>query len=254
MNKSLFLLITIVVFSCVKTKNRSFVASVGEAVLTEKEALRRASDVGGGPVKDVVNRWVEEEILFQSALLSGYFEKKNSFSGLEKRLSGQLFLQQAAGEKINVSNTEINNYYQENISSFTRKNKSARIYHLLYSSTKEAKKAFNVLGSTENDEKKNQLFEEQDVRPVVVLDKGLISELNTPLFSSRNKKRVLGPIKSPHGYHVLVVLERFKGNSPIPLEEIYDEIYQRIFQQKFALKSLRILDSLRNHTPYKINL
>jgi len=82
----------------------------------------------------------------------------------------------------------------------------------------------------------------------------LIDELNNALFSSRHKKRLIGPIKSTHGYHVLVVLERFKENSTIPLEELYDEIYQRIYQQKFALKSLRVLDSLRNHTPYKITL
>lgn len=253
MNKLVFILLIIFVFSCDKTKNGAFLASVGESVLTEKEA-RRAIEVGGGSVKDVVNQWVEEEILFQNAQLSGFFVEKLFFSGLEKRLSGQLFLQRTAGENVNVSNAEINNYYQDNMSGFTRKNKSARIYHLFFSSKKEAKKALIILNSNKNDEKKNQLFEEHNLRPIVVMDGGLISELNSSLFSSRNKKRLLGPIKSSHGYHVLVVLERFKENSPIPLEDIYDEIYQRIFQQKFALKSLRVLDSLRNHTPYKINL
>lgn len=254
MNKFVFILLIIFVFSCDKTKKNAFLASVGESILTEKEARLRASDVGEGSVKDVINRWVEEEILFQNAQLSGYLEEKHFFSGLEKRLSGQLFLQRAAAEKIKVSNAEINSYYQKNISGFTRKNKSARIYHLLFSSKKEAKKALIVLSSNKNDDKKNRLFEDHRLRPIIVIDEGLIPELNSSLFSSRSKKHLLGPIKSSHGYHVIVVLKRFKENSPIPLEEIYDEIYQRVFQQKFALKSLRILDSLRNHTPYKINI
>ncbi len=252
MNKFIIVLLILFVFSCTETKKDTVLASVGNSMLTENEA-RRAAEGGGGSVKDVVNRWVEEEILYQNAKTSGYFEGEPYFAGLEKRLFGQLFLQRAVGENVTVSNTEINNYYQKNMSGFVRKNKRARIYHLLFSSKKEAKTAFTILNSNKNEEKKNSLLEEQNVQPVIVIDEELISELNAPLFSSRNKKRLIGPIKSPHGYHVVVVLERYKKNSPIPLEEIYDEIYQRIYQQKFALKSLRILDSLRNHTPYQIN-
>jgi len=51
----------------------------------------------------------------------------------------------------------------------------------------------------------------------------------------------------------LFVLERYESGSVIILEEVYDEVFQRVFQQKFALKSLHVLDSLRNHTPYVIN-
>jgi parvulin-like peptidyl-prolyl isomerase len=253
MNRFVFVLLILFVFSCNQTKKNAFLASVGNSVLTEKEA-RLAADVEGGSIKEVVNRWVEEEILFQNAQSSGYYEENNSFAGIEKRLSGQLFLQRIAGEKVKVSNSEIKSYYQKNKSGFIRKNKSARIYHFLFSSKKEAKTAFKILSSNKNEKKKNRLFEERGAQPVIVIDEELLPELNAPLFSSRNKKRLLGPIKSSHGYHIIVVLERFKKNSPIPLEEMYDEIYQRIYQQKFALKSLRILDSLRNHTPYQINL
>ncbi|MFQ6677438.1 MAG: peptidyl-prolyl cis-trans isomerase [Fidelibacterota bacterium] len=253
MKRYIFLLMVLFFASCDKKDSGNSLASVGNAQLAEDFVLR-AVESGEGSVSDIVNQWIEEEILFQNALSSGFLVDTPFLSNLEKKLAGQMFLQRLAGEKIVVSNADINEYYEKNKFGFIRKNKSARVYHLLFPSKEESKKAVNVLKSNKKDEEKNQLINRHKAQPVVVIDGGLIKELNNPLFSSRYKKRVIGPIKSAHGYHVLFVLERFKENSFIPLEELYDEIYQRIYQQKFALKSLRILDSLRNHTPYEINL
>ncbi len=253
MNRCAFLLFLLFFSTCKKNVKAPFLATVGNSILTREDAASMTNP-GDGSLNDIANRWVEEEILFQSARHSGLMGDALAFSALERRLAGQTFLKRAASDNIKVTDLEVKNYYNENRVSFIRKKKSARIYHLLFETKKTASSAISLIRSTSNEEWKNTLLKTQSVRPVIVKDGSLISELNSALFSTRLKKKLIGPIKSNYGYHVLVVLEKFKANTIIPIEEIYDEIYQRIYQQKLALKSLRILDSLRNHTPYKINI
>jgi len=153
MKRLILLLLALFIASCNKKDTGDSLASVGDSFLTE-EAVFQEVGSGSGSASDIVNQWVGEEILFQNARLSGFINEPPYLSDLEKRLTGQLFLQRVAGEKIIVSGSEINDYYRKNKSGFIRKNKGARIYHLFFQSKEEGKSAANILKSNKNDDKK----------------------------------------------------------------------------------------------------
>ena len=90
---------------------------------------------------------------------------------------------------------------------------------------------------------------------VTIVEKGsLIEQLDLEIFSNSRTTCVIGPVKTDYGYHIIEVLTRYKKGSQIDIDEAYDEIYQRLFNQRKSLKSIKYLDSLRNHYTVKINL
>ena len=237
------------------SKNEDFLARVGQSTLLNKN-IPQSSEESLSKTPALVGQWVAEEILFASASNSGFTKDAmliSSSERLRRRLVGQRYLQTLASQNITVSNEEIFSYYNINIDSFKRTKKVAKIYHLFVESKSEANEIVRALDGADRKTKNDELFLQYGPRPASVTSGSLIPELEKNLFSKKSKNQLLGPIKSSRGYHVLFVLERFNAGSTIPQEEVNDEIYQRIFQKKLSLKSLRVLDSLKNHTPYIIN-
>jgi parvulin-like peptidyl-prolyl isomerase len=163
---------------------------------------------------------------------------------------GQSYLRSLAIKNIAVSKKEVFAYYNEEISGFRRTKNKAKIYHLYTKKKSDAEEHIQTLSSAGKKNEKNDLFLKLKIQPSIVSNGELIPELNNVIFHKKSKKRLHGPIKSKRGYHVLFIIERFEAGTVAPIEEVYDEIYQRVFQKKYALKSLHILDSLLNHTPY----
>jgi parvulin-like peptidyl-prolyl isomerase len=237
------------------SKNEAFLAKVGESTLLSKDIPGSLpGDLSKTPA--LISQWVAEEILFENASDAGFTKGamlKSSSERFQRRLVGQRFLQHLAGQNITVSSEEVLSYYNEEIDGFKRTKKGAKIYHLFVESRAEANKIVHDLSGAGKKTKKNDLFLQYALRPASGNSGSLIHELEEAIFSKKSQKQLLGPIKSSLGYHVLFILERFNAGSAVTFEEVYDEIYQRIFQQKLSLKSLHILDSLRNHTSYLIN-
>ena len=237
------------------SKDGEFLAKVGNATLLNKD-VSRSSEESPPKTPALVGQWVAEEILFANASSSGFNKDivtSSSSERLHRRLFGQRYLQHLAGNNIAVSSEEVFSYYNKNIDSFKRTKSGAKIFHMFVESKSEADEIVRTLGGGGEKTKKNEFFLQNGLRPASVASGSLIPELEKALFSKKSKKQLLGPIKSSRGYHVLFVLERFNAGSIVPQEEVNDEVYQRIFQKKFSLESLRVLDSLRNHTPYIIN-
>ncbi len=196
---------------------------------------------------------VEENILFLNALSSGFnldASFKSSSDLFQQKLLGQRYLRSIAIKNIGVSKEEVVAYYNKEKNSFKRTKNQAKIYHLYTDNKPEADEIMRVLSFSGKKFEKNELFLKYNIRPSVVSQGFLIPELDKPLFSKKSNPLLHGPIKSKYGYHVLFVIEKFAVGTSIPIEEVYDEVYQRVFQTKYALKSLHVLDSLRNHTPY----
>lgn len=255
MKKILFIFIFLLV-GCDKPSNGfAVLARVEKSELLEKD-LPNASTSNKKTNKQLVNQWVSEEILFNRAIGSGFgsdVDFKLSSKKFTRKLVGQRYLKRVAEEGLVVSNEEVFEYYKNNVDSFKRTKKAAKVYHLFSDNKKEAAEIVRVLGFKGKKQEKNELFVKHGIHPVVVKSGSLIPSLEKTLFSKKSKKRLHGPIKSGFGYHILFILERYEPGSIVELEEVYDEVFQRVFQQKFSLKSLHVLDSLRNHTPYTIN-
>lgn len=255
LKKSFFFLIFLFI-GCEKPSNGlTVLARVEKSELLEKD-ISSASASSKKTINQLVNRWVSEEILFNRAIRAGFgkdLDFKLSSEKYTRKLVGQLYLKTIVEQGVAVSNKEVIEYYKNNADSFKRTKKAAKVYHLFADNKKEAAEIIRVLEVGGKKQEKNELFVKHGIHPVIVKSGSLLPELEKTLFSKKSKKRLHGPIKSDFGYHILFILERYESGAILVLEEVYDEIFQRIFQQKFALKSLHVLDSLRNHTPYTIN-
>jgi len=217
------------------------------------QGCNRSADSFEREAQNVKNQSIEENTLYRNALSSGFnmdASFKSSSDSFQKRLLGLRYLRYLAIENITVSKEEVFAYYKKEISGFRRIKNQVKVYHLYTYKKSEAEGYIQSLSSAGKKNEKNELFLKYKIQPRTVSSGELIPELEKVLFQQKSKKRLHGPIKSIKGYHVLFILERFSTGTVVPIEEVYDEIYQRVFQKKYALKSLHVLDSLLNHTPY----
>jgi len=126
--------------------------------------------------------------------------------------------------------------------------------HFFITTDSVAKHIADALKQTNNSLDRKELLANYDVDVTTVERGNLIEQLDSDIFSNNRTNIIIGPVKTDYGYHVIEVLGRYKAGSQIAIDEAYDEIYQRLFNQKKALRSMRFLDSLRNHYTVKINL
>ncbi len=258
---SLLLVVVIFFVSCSREQSEdpTIVARVGDSALTQSEVERLvlAYQNNSVPEKFVISQWINREVLFQSALRADLDRDSlinHKIEQYRKDVLGQAFMESIILQDNPISGASIKEYYEQNKQSFKRPENGSRIYHFIFNSLEEAQLvAKNLLNPSSGFDRK-ALFASHRVDAAVVYKGALIKPLDDALFSSRNRSRVLGPIKSRYGYHVIEVLDRFSTGSQIGLDEAYDEIYQRLLNRHVQLRTLQVLDSLKSKFHIEITM
>lgn len=261
MRKLLLFLVLLFFTSCAKDSKTDlpFVAKVENSVLTLAEAERLTLDVSNQnySINDVVASWIDRELLYLAAKQGGLendITLNSQVSIYRKELFGTTFMDNYITSQISIENDEIKTYYDKNRPSFKYKNDGAKIMHFFSITDSVAQYIVDILKQSNNLTDRKKLLANYNV-DVATVEKGrLISQLDSEVFSNNKINHIIGPVKTDYGYHVIEVLSRYKADSQIDIDKAYDEIYQRLFNQKKALRSVRFLDSLRNHYSVKINL
>ncbi|NOZ03371.1 MAG: hypothetical protein GXO92_02020 [FCB group bacterium] len=232
------------------TPDNPVVARVNGARLTLKEARGRllAYDQSQATMNDIVSQWINEELLYQAALLSDLDRDETltkMVQNYRRKLLGGTFLDSRSLEFKPITSGDVSSYYQENKTMFVRNADEARIYHFVLPTLKEARSVFRTLTTRKSGAQRKELFTAYRVDAITVKKGYLLPELDDLVFRAKSRARILGPVQTASGYHVIEVLERHSKGSQKSLNEVYDEIYQRLISEKRALANLRILDSLR---------
>jgi hypothetical protein len=242
-----------------RSEDPTHVARIGNTVLTRSEADRLILAYGNNSVPDkfVISQWVNREILFQSALREDL--DRDSLINYKteqyrKDVLGQAFLESIILQDDPISGASIKEYYDQNILSYKRSEDGARVFHFVYNSHAEAVAVARELLNPSSSFDRKTLFASNRVDAAVVYKGSLIKPLDDALFSSRNRSKVLGPIQSRYGFHVIEVLDRFSAGSQIGLDEAYDEIYQRLLNHRIQLRTLQVLDSLKSKFHVEITM
>lgn len=255
----IFVVITFVSCARKQSKDPTLVARVGNAALTQSEVERLILAYGNSsvPEKFIISQWVNREVLFQSALRADLDRDSlmnHKIEQYRKDVLGQAFLESIILQDDPISGASIKNYYEQNKSSFKRPEDGSHIYHFVYNSLEEAQSVTRGLLNPSPGFDRKTLFTSHRVDATVVYKGALIKPLDDVLFSSRNRSKVLGPIQSRYGYHVIEVLNKFSAGSQIGLDEAYDEIYQRLLNQRIQLRTLQVLDSLKSKFHIEITM
>jgi len=235
--------------------DQPIVVRVGKATLSQEDT--HAWDLSPKneytDKQQMVSQWINQEVLFQTAVAHGYDRDKTlqrAVSDYRRELIGKAYLQSLIQKRIGVSPADIKAYYEDHRGSFTRQTEEAKILHFLVDSKSKAQEIKSVLLRSSVSEKRKQLLADYGVNPVTVKKGALLEPLDDAIFASH--RRVVGPIKTPYGYHTIEILEQYKQGTVRGLDEVYDEIQQYIFQQRSALLANQILDSLKSTLPIEI--
>ena len=164
-------------------------------------------------------------------------------SSYEKILYGNVYLENHLKDKVFVSMEEIREYYINNKFEFVRKNDELLVLHFTTENVGEAKKVGLDLSKKDGDVKLKTMKDYNIIYSK--LKKGdLPTTLDNIVFSSFSTDRVIGPIKTDFGYHVVVVVDYLKKGGYLGLDEVYDQISQNIYNYKRVSLLKTLIDSL----------
>tara|TARA_Y100000816_G_C26064782_1_gene559523 strand:+ start:341 stop:1123 length:783 start_codon:yes stop_codon:yes gene_type:complete len=237
-----------------KKKDESdILARVSGESLTLKKAqkLNMGNPLDRESLPQFVSAWINNTVLLKKGIElnldkdSILLRKRDVFFN---NLIISSFLSKSQYPKINISNKEVLNYYNENKESFFRESEEVFLEHYFTKEPVFSKKlkAFFILNKKTDINVSDFLLESKTVK------KGRTQgEFSSYIFDSR--KEIVGPITSENGYHFFKILNRYEKNSVKGLEIVYDEIFQRLYKKKEKKLSLFVLDSIKNSEEIYIN-
>ena len=144
---SALLLLCLLLVSCHRSRNisnRNIVAKVGSAELTVDELRQRLPEMGEGRVsvdqmKGYILQWTNSQLTYQQALNEGLHntyqaDLNMALRQFETEYLANKLIEREVKRNIQVSEEELQKYYQEDTDRFKRVTTEIRVIHLLVSS------------------------------------------------------------------------------------------------------------------------
>jgi len=242
----------------VREKDNSVVlARVNDQVLTVKniEKLLPPENRADEHLKNFVHGWVDNALYYDAALNDGLHKDSHLLSERDryyKKILIGSYLQTKTSTSVEISNSDIRKYYDENPSGFIRQNDEAYIYHFFTNKHSDARSVRSKLLKNQTVDPASELFDGFRVEQKVVARGFLMDELDVAVFKNK-RGAVVGPIRTASGYHVVKITKKYQKGSRVGLEGVYDKIYQRLLKQKRVILAQDLLDSLKEKSSVFIN-
>jgi parvulin-like peptidyl-prolyl isomerase len=228
-----------------------YFARVNDTYLTKDELLKILPDPDNPKfadkdyIKSIISSWIENEIIFQRAK-KYHFDRDESIlykvKKYEKELIIDSYIHYLMQSNVTVTENEIRDYYFKNRSSFTREFDEATVSQVVVSDFVEANRIKAVLEAKKRSEL-DKLFQKYTFETKTASRGVPIKEIDKTIFETPPRK-ILGPIPTDYGYHVIEVLARYRAGSVHTIDEVRDEILQQITQSKIQESYTALVDSL----------
>jgi parvulin-like peptidyl-prolyl isomerase len=203
--------------------------------------------------KMIIKQWVENEIVYQSAVKEGLQWSDDELFLIEKykkALLIQRFLDNKLNKNFRISQKEIEDNYNDNIKEFIRKNDEVHIVHLLIENRDNA--IFNEINESDDLKEiiKKYYFDIRSTYESPNGDLGYVVVSSLPDFLQnilRNLKTgaISKFVKSEYGYHFVQLLDKQKKGSQVDIELVKDEIVRRLKWLKREQEYVRLMDELK---------
>lgn len=253
---SFFLLVPLMIFMTGCTKEapqKKYVAKVNNTYLTSEELNLMSDSLSGNRLykSEIIRNWINEELLYQEALKQGILDEpeyKKTLEDSKKKLAGSLLLKKLyEEEKEDVSESEVENFYNQNMNEFKLLYNSYLFNKITFNDEDKALKFRSMVlqknwDAAENNfkgdtsiisSKNNLLLYEYEISPASTLK--IIKELYPDEVSIALKE-------GADNYTIVQALQKFdKGVIP-PLDYIYSEVKKRYLVKK---KELTIKDYIK---------
>jgi len=266
MVRCLSIFVLLLFIGCREDSGRSpVIARVGTSELTVADLSDALPDdpnfeLSHIQVQRFVQKWVEDELIYQEALSRGFHEQPHIQNEI-KRLSRQVvvlaFLERIVDQDVEVGEQEIDEYYEKNGEEFIR---ADDLYLLNIIHVESRAEANTVRSRLRNGESFAELAGELSLDPSRenggklgwVTEERLPTSLNAVLPNLR-VGTPSSPRRTPAGYYVLLLdAKRVKGERQ-ELDEVREIIKQRIISRKKEEYHRRLLNTLRQNTELEVD-
>ena len=159
--------------------------------------------------------------------------------------------------EVDVTETEIQRYYDKNVDIFRREVPEVQARHILLSSQRQANARRNDLrrGDDFGDVARSH-SEDVDTR-----DKGgqldVFSRADDPALWNACEDLELNepsqPVRTEYGYHLIEVQARYQANSVRPLEQVREQIVEKLVWQTHRQRMDQLVETLKEREDWGIN-
>lgn len=245
-----------------------YIARVGNSFLTQSDIIENVgteSDTSNLQVRIFVNKWIENEMLFQEASkegLAGSKEIERHVAEVRRQLAiNALIENKIYDDTAEINEAKLRDYYSKhsnefvlredvvrlNIASFTERQYASEFRNLILKNKQwnEAVETFlgnDAKASAIHSEISGSLFTQLTVYPAELWK--VIQNLPTTDISF--------PVKSNDLFYVVQIIEKYPQGSKAELALVRNEIVQRLITQERRFKYDSLISSLRKK--YNIEL
>ncbi len=208
------------------------------------------------------NYIITREVLYQEASRKGYDRKNEVMAKVEhykRAMAIDALLEEALKGKIEVSDSEVENFYKENPGRFTEP-KAVRIRHIVVQSEPILREVLMKLGRGEKFEKLAMSYNMDRTRAdggdLGYIQRGQLApsfgQLEEAAFSLKKKGQMSEVVTTPSGFHILL-LEDSRGTALKPFEKVKDELRFFLANKKKQEAYLEYVKELKSKSKIRIN-
>lgn len=257
-----FSIIVLSVFQCARNKPDSteVVARVDDAYLT-RETLdsmipqKIADEDREFLVKNLVEKWVDQQVLAQTAQSEGIEltpHDKWQIESVQSEIYASKLISKKMPKDFTITDKEIEDYYNANQKLFERQNDEVHIAHLylekldnaIVTEIKQSNSLNNVIQKNFLDRQMNRVVEANGDLGYVEVDK-LRPEFKRAIRGTKTGI-IYGPIRTEEGYHYLQVLDRKPAKSVRRLELVRQDIIDLLKIEKRQSMIKNYKETLKN--------
>jgi hypothetical protein len=245
------------VLSCSGDKDEALVAEVNHEQLSLDElVLMYPGFMGLDSLQKslLAETWIRETLLAQEAERN-LIHKDPVFSyrveTYRRRVLADKQLDAVLKNRGGVNRSEVEAYYNENLSSFRRQSNEFFGFHVLMSTRDGARDLERAIERGDL-EKKQALVALRPKETGLFKVENLLPEVKEYLLKKK-REGIFGPIKSDLGYHLVEVKTWYDRGSLKSLDEVWEEIAARLSVNRHRKVEASLVDSLRKDGSIYLN-
>jgi peptidyl-prolyl cis-trans isomerase C len=216
--------------------NDQIVARVGKVTLTRQELQEQMhwNGMRSDQESEFIDQWVSRELLFQEAKRLGLQDSKElewELELIEKEHLIQKLLESKFAEEIEISQEEIQAFYETNQDQFRVEEDEIHLFHILVKTQQESEIAYQEIRAGKSfeevaRERSVDAFQSRGGDLGFIRRSDVIREVARIAFNLATDR--VGRTQSSHGFHIMEVVKRRSRGSIKDLEDVKSEIVHRI--------------------------
>jgi hypothetical protein len=249
---------------CERSDPAPVIAQVGEATLTVEdlrdmipaETLRSSTR---DDLLDFINQWVREELLYQAAVSMGYNRDDRVAERVEEARRGilvDIFLEDELDLQPFIAETQINEFYQNNLPTFVRTEDEVSVEILWFDEQADGEAARRAAagGSTFAEIAADSTFRvvNAELDPGY-LTRGELGDVLANAVFALTRSNLSQVLRTGEGYALVNLLDRQPEGTTRTLDEVRNEIIMRQTSDLWDMKLEELLRRLLDESSVSIN-